>query len=185
MKPNTATVATAAIVLVVVLVALPLPAGAQTTPAPDNTSTASDDADLSDGPVRLTEHILLADRSYEDGVARVTLIVENRPQAITLTGAVDGFGEVPRTQTRLTPGRHTIQVPSESRAGATQITLETDEALYAIPFKSGQFVLVGGPWTAGDVQLSALLASLATAIGAIWYLKVGYGPSDDKPEVLT
>ncbi|WP_159899192.1 hypothetical protein [Salinirussus salinus] len=161
--------------------AAPTNATNTTTPGP-----ASDgDLNLADGPVRLTEHVSLVDRTYQDGVARVTVVVEDQPVAVTLSGAVDGFGQVPRNTVVLDPGRHTVAVQSASRAGATQVTLRAEESLYAIPFSSDQFVLVGGPWTAGDVQLAALLASLGTALGAIYYLRYSYGEHDGEPEVLT
>jgi hypothetical protein len=153
------------ITLLVVAMLVPGAVAAQenATNATDATDDLPDDR-LDD----CTEHIdnvtTLCSAEYENG--RITLeLHSDRPQRVTLTdagGMMEG-GEITQQTSHLSEGRNTVHISVTQHNGFAGVTVNTGRTLYAVPVEQDSS-LIGPPWTAQDVQLSALAGAVVTAL---------------------
>lgn len=145
---------------------------AETPAGPDN-MTERAGADLSfkgecPAPEPIDRNTALCSAEVNDGVAKI-VVKSDRLQRIQLTdaGAFMKGGVVPRTKLTLRPGEvQTIRWSVTEHRGFMGVSIETTSVLYAVPLDEPT-TLVGGPWSAGDVQIAALSGAGSIAVMSI------------------
>lgn len=121
----------------------------------------------------------------ETGTAFVVL-QSDRPQAITISdgGALaKGSGPI-ATSTAVVDGRTRIEVSATSVQGRVAVVIDSDARLYGHVIRAGNQSsgLVGGPWSARDVQVAGGAGALTVAIFVIVQLVRYKRGTTHKPE---
>jgi len=157
------------------------------TPTPTVSSTTADNG-TDRTWVDNSTAVVSADLDRGDETVEITLYSEI-PQRVTLTdsgGFIEG-GEVNQRSVYLTPGENkTFEFPItvvDRGLGNTfaGVSISTPKTLYALPLESSS-PLIGGPWTAGDVQLVGLVIGSGVSIITLLILLRSRFDLDADPE---
>jgi hypothetical protein len=170
-----------ALVLVAALIGAPGLAAAQESAenetAASNTSTTvvnETSSDLAECDVRVDRDTRICESSFENGQSEL-VIHSNRTQQVTIAdmGSFAQGGIVPRKKVTLHEGRNRITLRGVEHRGRAGVSIDTRRVLYAHQIKTG-FTLIGGPYSARDVQTAgaagALFVALIVIVQSIRYL---------------
>lgn len=143
------------------------------TPAGPENTTERPGADLSlsgecEAPEPIDRNTALCSAEIDDGVAEI-VVKSDSLQRVQLTdaGAFMKGGVVPQTKVTLRPDEvQTIRWAVTEHRGFAGVSLETRNVLYAVPLDEPT-TLIGGPWSAGDVQIAALSGAASVSLMSI------------------
>lgn len=116
----------------------------------------------------------------DDGTA-VLVIESDVRQSVVLTdaGAFMFGGEIRRQTRVLQEGQNRIEFPVTVRRGEAGLSIDTGDVLFAVPLQE-QTTILGGPYTVGDVQASALGAG--ASVGSVFLVGLLRRYKDDSGE---
>jgi len=183
-----------ALTLVVVsLGCVAAPAAAQPdTPSPTSTRPTASSTTADNGTdwtwIDNSTAVISADLDRGDETVEITLYSEI-PQRVTLTDSGDFVegGEVKQRSVYLRPGEtrtfeFSITVVDRGFGNTfAGVSISTPKTLYALPLESSS-PLIGGPWTAGDVQLVGLVIGSGVSIITLLILLRSRFDLDADPE---
>jgi hypothetical protein len=90
-----------------------------------------------------------------------------RSVTITDGAALMTGGEIRRENRMLREDeRNTIRFPVTQYRGMSAVTIDTGTTLYGVPLEEPS-TLIGGPWSAQDVQIGSIAAALGTSVVSI------------------
>lgn len=153
---------------------------------PGNTSAPNSTATEAPGipGERIGPEVSLISSEYNDGVVTVTLYAQSAT-AVTITEASGArqSQELNRRTFVLEEGRNTISIGAERHAGYAAVTISTTDVVW-LEVVETRISLIGPPWSARDVQVGVLVASIGTGLGAITFLIRRYSGSNAEVEKL-